>query len=184
MSDYHPFYANTTPHLRFLYTKLIKNCQIRALNEEFIRFWKWRGQCNDPLCGFGYLSVSHELTSILSSFLPPFDKGRKFGAYNGHLHSSRPTKLRREFHAHSKWQKVGSESSEFAFGRSLGAQKGMHTLTMIGRKWTKERRLVSFNNKCGKATLAKLSFSGILTPFLRRFIQVSSYLYRVKIRVW
>ena len=48
--------------------------------------------------GFGYRSVtSHqeeERGGIPFSILPPFDKGRKFGAYNGHLHSSQQAATR------------------------------------------------------------------------------------------
>ena len=94
--------------------------------------------------GFGYRSVtSHqeeERAGIPFSILPPFDKGRKFGAYNGHLHSSHPAATRAALAGISRPFKVTKSEekspSEFAFGRE-SAQKGTHA--MIGRKWTREQ---------------------------------------------
>ena len=57
----------------------------------------------------------------LCSILPPFDKGRKFGAYNGHLHSSQPAATRAALAGISRPFKVTKSEekspSEFAFGR-------------------------------------------------------------------
>ena len=47
-----------------------------------------------PLTRFALMAFARKKKSghsfPLCSILPSFDKGRKFGAYNGHLHSSQP----------------------------------------------------------------------------------------------
>ena len=63
----------------------------------------------------------------LCSILPPFDKGRKFGAYNGHLHSSQPAATRAALAGISRPFKVTKSEekskSEFAFGRESARKK-------------------------------------------------------------
>ena len=88
---------------------------------------KSREESNVRFGGFGYRSVtSHQeeeraFLSPFCSILPPFDKGRKFGAYNGHLHSSQPAATRAALSGISRPFKVTKSEekskSEFAFGR-------------------------------------------------------------------
>ena len=96
-----------------------------------MRFSLWKsGEGSVRFGGFGYRSVtSHqeeERAGIPFSILPPFDKGRKFGAYNGHLHSSQPA-TRAALEGISRPFKVTKSEekspSEFAFGQDRERKK-------------------------------------------------------------